>query len=422
MFLDSIAKEAVKILRLSPKIYQNISKIYAFANYMVRKNFRTLYEIHPEAKLYSLKERFSHFFGYYDKTPWNSDGTCVLYHRKRTKKQVDLILYNLKNNSAKMLDTTLAWNWQQGSMLQWWPGSYNWIVYNSIFDENLGAIIKDCCTSEIIRLLPMPIQSVRSDGKSYVSLNYRRLYRLRPDYGYFPEVNNFLASQTDDRDGLWRVDIIDNKKELILTIEKLKNYMPVDSMKKAQHKINHAMYSPIGNRVAFIHRWITASRKYDRLFSIEDDGSELFLLADEKMVSHYSWVDSNWILAYCRKQPWGNGYYLLKDKSDNFKRAAQGNLDTYGDGHPSFSPDGSWIVTDTYPDIYLTRKLLLYNTINNINILVGIFLAAKDFDGISRCDLHPRWSHDGNWISIDSTHSGKRRMYLIDISSIVDER
>ena len=51
-------------------------------------------------------------------------------------------------------------------------------------------------------------------------------------------------------------------------------------------------------------------------------------------------------------------------------------------------------------------------------ILIGKFLSPLKFNGYNRCDLHPRWSPDGKFISIDSTYAGSRKSYLINVSKI----
>ncbi|MFQ5444658.1 MAG: hypothetical protein ACE5EK_08575 [Nitrospinales bacterium] len=39
----------------------------------------------------------------------------------------------------------------------------------------------------------MPVQAVSPKGNCIISLNYRRLASLRPDYGYTQEVKNFAG-------------------------------------------------------------------------------------------------------------------------------------------------------------------------------------------------------------------------------------
>ena len=52
-------------------------------------------------------------------------------------------------------------------------------------------------------------------------------------------------------------------------------------------------------------------------------------------------------------------------------------------------------------------------------ILIGKFYSPLKFNDYNRCDLHPRWSPEGKYISIDSAHQGDRRTYLIDVSKII---
>jgi hypothetical protein len=50
------------------------------------------------------------------------------------------------------------------------------------------------------------------------------------------------------------------------------------------------------------------------------------------------------------------------------------------------------------------------------------FFSPPEYRGESRCDLHPRYRPDGRSIVVDSVHGGDgRQMYLIDISSILEE-
>jgi len=87
------------------------------------------------------------------------------------------------------------------------------------------------------------------------------------------------------------------------------------------------------------------------------------------------------------------------------------------DGHCSYSPDLNWLLYDSYPiDDY--RYLYLYDLQRRCGITLGAFYSpapSNDF----RCDLHPRWSPNGQQISFDSLHEGYRGVYRMDLSGIV---
>ena len=52
---------------------------------------------------------------------------------------------------------------------------------------------------------------------------------------------------------------------------------------------------------------------------------------------------------------------------------------------------------------------------------VGKFFHPWKYIDAMRCDLHPRWSPDGRFISIDSVFSGIRQSYIIDVSKLLDD-
>ena len=73
--------------------------------------------------------------------------------------------------------------------------------------------------------------------------------------------------------------------------------------------------------------------------------------------------------------------------------------------------DGIW-------HTYRWTEIVLYNVDKGDRLSLGTFYAEEQFTGDIRCDLHPRWSHDGKIISFDSVHEGSRQIYTIDVSDI----
>jgi len=87
------------------------------------------------------------------------------------------------------------------------------------------------------------------------------------------------------------------------------------------------------------------------------------------------------------------------------------------DGHCTFSPDGRWVLNDTYPDVYDKRTLMIVRAADGRRRDLARLRSPKaQWWGEIRCDLHPRWSRDGRQVCIDSVHEGTRQMYVVDVS------
>lgn len=114
-------------------------------------------------------------------------------------------------------------------------------------------------------------------------------------------------------------------------------------------------------------------------------------------------------------------FILINVEDGRFVIVGRGIFDNIGDGHPSFSPDGKWIITDTYPDRARLQHLLLYNIEDKKLVVLGSFFSPLKFSRPNRVDLHPRWSPDGKFISIDASFERIRRNYILEISKFLDK-
>ncbi len=398
---------------------------YQRANYVLHaeRGFRAA--LHPAVKLYTPAEWVgSHhhpqaqFFGYYDKSPWTHDLRWYACHRLEHE-HVAVQVYDHQTGGSVVLGRSPAWNYQQGSMLQWLPRqSTPTLIYNSVADGQLVAHIVQVSGGQ--QTLPAPVQVLHPSGSHALLLNYRRLAQCDPAYGYTVDVQNFAPDLPHNQDGIWQIDLAGGQPLLLITLTQLEQIAPRPELAHAsgQH-VNHLLYSPNGSRFVFVHRWRTAQGRFSRLYVANTANPTPRLLLDERMVSHYGWRDERTLLAYARTAAHGDGYYLIDVAQGNSTPLARGTLERLGDGHPTYSPDRQWIVTDSYPDRARQRHLLLYHVTTGELIEVGRFLAPLRYDGDLRCDLHPRWSPDGRMLSIDSTHSGTRQTYLLDVSALV---
>ncbi|HIE51283.1 MAG TPA: hypothetical protein EYP85_05955 [Armatimonadetes bacterium] len=378
-----------------------------------------------------------HFFGYYDKSPWDATGRYLLalettfIDRPPAPEDVATIgLIDLQEGCRfRPLAQTHAWNWQQGTMLQWLPSAPDrLIIYNDRQEGRFVSVIRDIHTGET-RRLPLPVYAVSHDGRSAVTLNFARVARTRPGYGYVGLPDPWAEEGAPEEDGIYWMDLTTGEHRLIISLAQMAAFRPRPDMKGAVHWFNHLLFSPDDRRFIFLHRWSPQVGKpwKTRLFTATppspanegQGGSDIYLVADDDLVSHFDWRDPTHILAWARKKGLGDYYFLFTDRSVEFQIIGKGILTT--DGHCSYSPDRRWILTDTYPDREHRRTLLLYQPETGRRVDIGRFYSPPELRGEIRCDLHPRWSRDGRKVCIDSAHEGHRQMYVLDVSAIVGE-
>jgi hypothetical protein len=402
-----------KLKRNLKDLYQNIGNIYSDK------------KTYPNTIKCVSSTNSEHLFGYYDKSPWNADGTKMIYLRvKDANKHVasdspaDIVLKDLKTDTEEVIARTNSWNVQQGCMMQWLgPGYSERIIYNDFREGQYCAIILTISTGQE-KILPMPIYSVSSDGTTALTLDFSRLNSFRPGYGYINKADNSINEKCPNTPCIWKISLNDGVVQPLFTYRSLLDLKPRANMKRAYHKVNHIMINPSGNRFMFLHRWLFDGVKYDRLLTADTNGNELYILLDDDMVSHCNWKDDNTIITWANTNKHGTHYYELKDKTKELSIFAKGKLNL--DGHPSFSPDGRYLITDTYPDFKRKQGLLLYDIATHEIVKVAEIYANIKYKNEIRCDLHPRWKRDSSEICFDGAQGKYRQVYTLNIRDILN--
>jgi hypothetical protein len=373
------------------------------------------------------------------------------------------------------LGESRAWNWQQGCMLQWLPGSRREVIWNDRQGDRFVCHILDIRTGQQ-RTLPAPIYCVSPDGRWAVAPDFRRLNDCRPGYGYagLPDPNREVLAPEDA--GIWRIDLHSAEQTLIfsfadaarLASPPLEGVPQPDDWAGAKHWFNHLLFSPDGSRFIFLHRWRGEKEGQSfstRLFTAGLDGKDLYILDPYGQTSHFIWRDPEHVLAWAWHPSHGEKFYLYRDRTDRVTVVAPEVMTV--NGHCSYLPGGEWILNDTYPDAErrshragarsagpgpgpqeppllrggfpakshrvppqeppllrggfpARQHLYLYHVPGGQRYPLGEFYAPPEYRGEWRCDLHPRCSPDGRRVVIDSAHEGNgRQMYLMDVGEIV---
>ena len=358
-----------------------------------------------------------HFFGYYDTHPWAATGRYVL------AMEVDFIdrpptaddaagigMIDMETGEWKQLAETRAWCWQQSTMLQWLETAPDrLIIFNDCRENQFVSVILDVHSGEE-RVLPRPVYAASRDGRQAVSLNFARVDRLRPGYGYKGVLDPGVNHDHPDDDGIWWIDLDTGDNRLIISLQQIVEFEHNETMPGTQHRFNHLQFNTDDSRFLMLHRWRPTPRN--------PDGSDLCLVSDHDMISHIDWKDESHILAWATRFDRGNYFYLFGDHGGDIEIVGKDVMTA--DGHCSYSPDRQWILNDTYPDAEESKRALyLYRPEENLRADIGRFYSPPEITGEFRCDLHPRWNRDGTQICFDSVHEGDRQMYRINVSEIV---
>ena len=372
-----------------------------------------------------------HWFGYYDKLQFDPTQRYVLgmqvdfEHRSpRLDDVIKIGMVDLKDNDRWIeLGDSHAWCWQQGSMLQWVPGSATTVLWNDRDGDRFVCRVLDVKTRHL-RTIPHAIYCLSPDGKTAVAPDFRRVNDVRPGYGYCGLPDPRADDLAPKDSGIFHIDLESGNSKLIIS---LADIVRVGTVPKDQfgikHYFNHLLFSPDGSRFIALHRWqYPNGNRLTRMITARPDGSDIRVVIPNGYASHFIWRDSQHILSQSKNwlgnSAWSN--FLFEDKEGG--KVEQVGLDVLdGSGHISYLPGNEWILNDTYPEGPERKQTPhLYHVETNRRIDLGSFHLPKMYNGEWRVDTHPRFSPDGRFVCIDSPYKDQgRQLHLIDIREIV---
>ena len=374
-----------------------------------------------------------HWFAYYDK--WQFDPTdrrvlgMEVGFEHRSPKADDVVkvgMVDLADGDRWIeLGESRAWNWQQGCMLQWLPGSKTEVAWNDRQAGRFVCHVLDVKTKQR-RTIPHAVYSISPDGRIAVAPDFRRVQDMRPGYGYAGLPDPYASQMAPAESGIWRIDMrTGGAKQVISLADIAKTGKPDKSMAGAKHYFNHLLFAPDGRRFIFLHRWRPDAGKggfRTRMLTATPEGKDLRVVDPSGYTSHFIWRDAGHILAWTRPAGKASGFWLFADRTGEAVQVGKGVMTV--NGHCTYLPiDGgkAWVLNDTYPrGKGREQSPYLFHVPTGRRFWLGHFRLPPEYRGEWRCDTHPRFSRDGTKVVIDSPHGGTgRQMYLIDVGGIV---
>tara|TARA_B110001469_G_scaffold127101_1_gene146694 strand:- start:3474 stop:4733 length:1260 start_codon:yes stop_codon:yes gene_type:complete len=412
------------------KYVYNILKSKPWLKFIIRNLYQSLFDLLPRNKEFSVSPidyKEGYFFGFHDKTPFSFDNSKVLANGFDIPLRMPfddeaLAIGYFNFSDGKLGDfvkvsNSIAWNYHKGCRLQWLNKSS--LIFNSVIEDNLISKIVNINSKEET-IINYPIDTVSEDGCWATSYSYERLHKLMPGYGYNYKDEGFLEENNSKKTGLFLVDLINNKKELLVSLFDLSNDISLDtSVQNYRHYVTHSEFSYDDRYISFLHRWTLDDirDRTTRLVIYDLHDKNYFILPTDGMVSHYVWNEKNQIIAYCTVEGIDSHVLFSIPNIKDYQKIDSNILNS--DGHQSFITSSTFI-TDMYPDRYRNSKIFKVNIeSNDVELLASVYSPKKyqtrDFKNHIACDLHPRVAPNGKYISFDSVKSGKRSLCVMEL-------
>lgn len=361
------------------------------------------------------QDEYHYFFGYYDLQPFNSSSSRHLCHRTpfvdRIPTKDDTVEFgyiSLNDKVFHKIGESRAWNFQQGSLLQWYDDEH--VSFNDFRNGSYCNVIKHVETGRE-QLLCAPLAHLSADRKWGLSINFPRVWDFRPGYGYCNTKDPYFDINAPEDDGIFLVDVERNTSRLILSYADLVSAFPEKPFCDMKLVVNHITFNPSGDRFLFLlrnfpepgKRWGTVLATAGR------DGSSIRKLTNYEVNSHYHWKDDRTIMIWsCLPE---NGVYFFDDVTGQ-RQLLDNEMVNRGDIHCLYAPDRSCFIGDGYWDQESCRSIYFYDfKTRQSKRILRIYSEPSTITDI-RCDLHNRFNPDGTLVSFDSWHNGRREILM----------
>ncbi len=380
---------------------------------------------------------YEFMFGYYDRCPWDVSGKHhlalqipVLPNRLPQAGENALVGILDGRGGWEPLVETKAWCYQQGSMELFLKHRPDCFVYND-YDEGDGKMVARIYQlgKGVVGRYERPIYAISPDGRWAASLNFSRIPRRGYSYACAPLDPDWYPQDLEG-DGVWLINLLTGEERLAVSYQKMLEMHPYPCVLENKYIwLNHIIFNCDSTRILWLFRSLYTPQNWKRMwqtfmYTSALDGHDVKCSLPEAywtdMISHQIWgrtpyeimVDANW-----ERIPGGVRIMVYDDRETPFR--ARKVSDCHGmRAHLVYSPDGRFILADSYPDEEGVQTLALVHGDTGKWITLGKFLHNAPADQIEdkRCDLHPRWNPQGNVVTIDSLVSGKRAIYQLELS------
>ena len=352
------------------------------------------------------------FIGYHDINPFHLNNEIVLAHRAysttklpKSNDQVDIGFFSILANKYVKISSSYAWSIQQGSRLRWFTSSEknDSVSFNNRIKKKFVNEVFDFRTFKKINEFPFPVYDLNELCSRAAVIDFSLIYRFRKHYGYYS--NSYPTNSV-----LKIIDLVKNISLHEITIE-------VKHSNNFSQFIDHPRFNQNGSFLTYLRVIQNTYGKETHLNILDINTGLNTELNFSKKVSHFAWIDNENLLVYANSGLLGRGYYIIYKHRENWEYQIFKKFKR--DGHPNFANVSSPIfASDTYANSFNKQSLYLGNIHNKSFDRILRLKSSKFYQNEFRCDLHPRLSLDSKLVAVDTTHFGKREIFIITLDTI----
>lgn len=376
---------------------------------------------------------YHHFYGYIGhvgNTPWNASGrymaalrTTFDDHMPGPGEAADIVLLDTENGySVDVIDKTLGWNPQQGTMMYWNPVRAETQLFFNDRDprtQKVFTVLYDVEKRERINEYryddtPIGNSGVAQNGGWFLGINYARMARLRPVTGYQGAADWTVDVPHPTDDGIFRVNVASGEKELIVSFQQLAAALR-DSHPQVEDTalfINHTLWNRGDDRIYFFARGNFGNRaeRINAAFTVDPDGSNLEY-HEQHVGGHPEWGQGRRLIGSLD----GRQVIYDTDKKEIVGTIGTPEIIPEPEGDTAMSRDFRWLVNGwgTEED----NQYVLYRLEDGAYVKTEPYSRNGMAHGDLRQDQGPCWSPDGSRVYFPAfADDGTRQMFVIHLS------
>ncbi len=407
-----------------PRFRRLLKTAYILANAVIFSSTTKRTVLHADAEIEDVFPSLNcqNSVGYYDINPINEIGLRFTHAYERfIAKESRLYVQSAQGDFVDEIDLSCA-SYQQGGRAFWWSGDQ--IILNQIRQGRVTTILYNLAAQREDPVDASGVGAVSVAGKKICTVNYDAIGRVDPAYGYgvlrsCDNVTPSLRQAADDSPLLKVICMNSQRVTSAIYREQLLHRNELLADRKATDlAVTHAQFSPTGNKLAFLIRWLKGATHFSQMRILDCVTGRQTLALDTQTISHYCWLTDSRILFWGRSINGEGKYHLL---SVNNGRIDVRSVFEGSDGHPTqVSPNE--VLVDEYPD--RSRAVSISHLKFGGEEEIGQVQCATKIVSLRqpvwsrherRVDCHPRFlRYDGEGkvvFNIDSAHTGIARNY-----------